>query len=97
MNLSALLSTDPNLLLTQFLISGVRVIFLLVAAFQLRRMIRTLTDKLNRTLRGFTDSVERQQCARTLSYIVRAVVTTVLFILFSLSRYPYLAPLPDIL
>jgi small conductance mechanosensitive channel len=72
------LNLDPALV--QFMTSGIRLVLLLVAAFLLLRMIRLLSDRLNRVLRGFTDSPERQKRAQTLSQIVRVVASTALFI-----------------
>ena len=79
--MSSLLTTKLDLVLTWLLTSGTRLVFLLVGAYLLLRTIRLLTDRFNRVLQGFTQSVERQKRAQTLSQIVRAVATTVLFII----------------
>jgi len=79
--MSSLLTAKLDLVLTWLLTSGIRLVFLLVGAYLLLRLIRLLTDRFNRMLQGFTHSVERQKRAQTLSQIVRAVATTVLFVL----------------
>jgi moderate conductance mechanosensitive channel len=79
--MSSLLTAKLDLVLTWLLTSGIRLVFLLVGAYLLLRLIRLLTDRFNRMLQGFTHSVERQKRAQTLSEIVRAVATTVLFVL----------------
>ncbi len=79
--MSSLLTAKLDLVLTWLLTSGIRLVFLLVGAYLLLRMIRLLTDRFNHMLQGFTHSVERQKRAQTLSEIVRAVATTVLFVL----------------
>jgi len=81
MNIRSLLSTNFDPTLIRFLTLGVRLVLLLVAAFLLLRMIRLLSDRLNRVLRGFTHSPERQKRAQTLSQIVRVVASTALFII----------------
>src|SRR5262249_59263897 len=81
LGMSSLLTTKLDLVLTWLLTSGTRLVFLLVGAYLLLRTIRLLTDRFNRVLQGFTQSVERQKRAQTLSQIVRAVATTVLFII----------------
>lgn len=81
MFIRSLLSTNLDPTLIRFLTSGVRLALLLVAAFLLLRMIRLLSDRLNRVLRGFTYSPERQKRAQTLSQIVRVVASTALFII----------------
>lgn len=78
--LKSLLPTDLDPTMVQFMTSGARLVLLLVAAFLLLRMIRLLSDRLNRILRGFTASPERQKQAQTLSQIVRVVASTTLFI-----------------
>ncbi len=79
--MNSLLTAKLDLVLTWLLTSGIRLAVLLVGAYLLLRMIRLLTDRFNRMLQGFTHSVERQKRAQTLSQIVRAVATTVLFVL----------------
>ena len=79
--MSSLLTAKLDLVLTWLLTSGIRLAVLLVGAYLLLRMIRLLTDRFNRMLKGLTHSVERQKRAQTLSQIVRAVATTVLFVL----------------
>lgn len=79
--MSSLLTAKLDLVLTWLLTSGIRLAVLLVGAYLLLRMIRLLTDRFNRMLQGFTQSVERQKRAQTLSEIVRAVATTVLFVI----------------
>jgi moderate conductance mechanosensitive channel len=81
LGMSSLLTAKLDLVLTWLLTSGIRLVFLLAGAYLLLRMIRLLTDRFNRMLQGFTHSVERQKRAQTLSQIVRAVATTVLFVL----------------
>ena len=78
--MSSPLTAKLDLVLTWLLTPGVRLVFLLVAAYLLLRTIRLLTENLNRMLQGFTHSVERQKRAKTLSHLIRAVATTVLFI-----------------
>lgn len=65
---------------TWLLTSGIRILFVLVASYVLLRTVRLLTNKLNVMLQGLTLSVERQKRANTLSHIVRAIATTVLFV-----------------
>src|SRR5713101_9882252 len=79
--MSSLFTAKLDLVLTWLLTSGIRLVFLLVVAYLLLRAVRLLTDKFNHMLLGFTHSVERQKRAQTLSYIARAVATTVLSIL----------------
>ncbi|HEV8712933.1 MAG TPA: mechanosensitive ion channel family protein [Candidatus Binatia bacterium] len=74
------------LLITQFdrgviwlLTAGVRLVLVLVAAYLLLRMIRLLTGRLNGMLQGL--SLEQQKRAQTLSEIVQAAATTVLFVI----------------
>jgi small-conductance mechanosensitive channel len=81
LGMSSLLTAKLDLVLTWLLTSGIRLAVLLVGAYLLLRLIRLLTDRFNRMLQGFTYSVERQKRAQTLSEIVRAVATTVLFVL----------------
>ncbi len=81
MNTRSIFTAKLDLVLTWLLTSGIRLVFLLVVAYLLLRAIRLLTDKFNRMLRDFTDSMERQKRAQTLSHIARAVATTVLFAL----------------
>jgi len=61
--------------------SGVRMAFIVIAAWVLLRVIRALTNRLGTTLQGLTLSPERQKRAQTLSHIVRAVATTILFVI----------------
>jgi small-conductance mechanosensitive channel len=82
--LDALLTTKLDLLLSWVLTSGVRLVFILVAAFLLWRTIRLLTNKLDGMLQEFTHSVERQKRAQTLSHIVQVVATAVLLIVTTL-------------
>src|SRR5712691_549048 len=79
--MSSLFAAKLDLVLTWLLTSGIRLVFLLVVASLLLRAIRLLTDKFNRMLQDFTNSVERQKRAQTLSHIAQAVATTVLFTL----------------
>jgi predicted PurR-regulated permease PerM len=81
MNTRSIFTAKLDLVLTWLLTSGIRLVFLLVVAYLLLRAIRLLTDKFNRMLQDFTDSVERQKRAQTLSHIARAIATTVLFAL----------------
>ena len=81
LGMSSLFTAKLDLVLTWLLTSGTRLVFLLVGAYLLLRMIRLLTDRFNRVLQGFTQSVERQKRAQTLSQIVRAVATTILFVI----------------
>src|SRR5215510_6865214 len=81
LGMSSLLTAKLDLVLTWLLTSGIRLVFLLVGAYLLLRMIRLLTDRFNGMLQGLTHSVERQKRAQTLSQIVRAVATTVLFVI----------------
>jgi len=66
---------------TWLLTSGVRLLLLLVGAYVLLRMIRLLTERFSSWLQGFTHSVERQKRAQTLSEIVQAAATSVLFVI----------------
>src|SRR5713101_3152359 len=79
--MSSLFTAKLDLVLTWLLTSGIRLVFLLVVAYLLLRALRLLTDKFNRMLLGFTHSVERQKRAQTLSQIVQAVATTILFVI----------------
>jgi len=79
MDIQPLLITQLNHGVTWLLTSGVRLVLLLVAAYLLLRMIRLLTGRLNRMLQGL--SLERQKRAQTLSEVVQAAATTVLFVL----------------
>jgi small conductance mechanosensitive channel len=78
--LKSFLPTDLDPAVIQFMTSGIRLVLFLVAAFVLLRMIRLLSDRLNRMLPGLTQSSERQKQARTLSQIVRVIASTMLFI-----------------
>lgn len=80
LSLRWLLTALQNAPWEQLLTSGSRILFFAVAAYILLRVIRSLTNKLNDMLQGFTQSVERQKRAQTLSHIVRAVTTTMLFV-----------------
>jgi len=77
----SLLAAKLDSLLSWLLTSGIRLIFVLVAAYLLLRTIRMLADKLGTMLQGFTLSVERQKRAQTLSHIVQAVATTLLLVI----------------
>lgn len=78
--LGSLVTRRGEILLAWFFTSGVRLVFILAAAYLLLRTIRFLTNKLNVMLLEFTPSVERQKRAQTLSHIVHVVATTVLLI-----------------
>jgi small conductance mechanosensitive channel len=79
MDIRSLLTAKTDLLLTWLLTSGVRVVFILVAAALLLRVIRLFTDRFNRMLTGLVqESPERQKRVQTLSQIARTVATTVL-------------------
>lgn len=79
MDIRPLLIAAVNHGVTWLLTSGVRLVLLLVAAYLLLRMIRLLTGRLNRMLQGL--SLERQKRAQTLSEIIQAAATTVLFVI----------------
>jgi small conductance mechanosensitive channel len=76
--LGPLLTAKLDVVLTWLLTSGLRLVFLLVAAYVLLRLIRVLTNKLDTTLQSFAHSVERQKRSHTLSHIVQVVATTIL-------------------
>jgi hypothetical protein len=78
--LSALLIAAMDKLWAWLLTSGLRVILILAVSCGLLRAVRLFTQKLSDMLRGFTQSVERQKRATTLSHIVRVVATTVLVV-----------------
>jgi len=67
---------DP--FVARLLTSGIRIVLLLMLAIFLRRTIRLLTSRFDRTLQGSVYSLEQQKRAHTLSHIVRTVATTVL-------------------
>ncbi|HKA52077.1 MAG TPA: mechanosensitive ion channel family protein [Candidatus Binatia bacterium] len=79
MDIQALLITQLNRGVTWLLTSGVRLVLLLVVAYLLLRMIRLLSGRLNHMLQGL--SPERQKRAQTLSEVVQAAATTVLFVI----------------
>jgi small conductance mechanosensitive channel len=79
MDIRPLLITELHRGVTWLLTSGVRLVLLLVAAYVLLRMIRLLTGRLNGMLQGL--SLERQKRAQTLSEIVQAAATSVLFVI----------------
>src|SRR5581483_2293041 len=79
-HLTLILQTHFDKLLAWLLTSGARIVLVLVIAIILRRLVRALTDHLNDFLQGWTQSLERQKRARTLSNIVRTIAMTVLFI-----------------
>jgi small conductance mechanosensitive channel len=81
MDIRPVLIAEFNHAVTWLLTSGVRLLLLLVGAYVLLRMIRLLTARFNGWLQGFTQSVERQKRAQTLSEIVRAAATSLLFII----------------
>jgi moderate conductance mechanosensitive channel len=81
MDIRPLLLAEFNHGVTWLLTSGVRLLLLLVGAYVLLRMIRLLTERFSSWLHGFTQSVERQKRAKTLSEIVQAAATSVLFII----------------
>jgi small-conductance mechanosensitive channel len=80
MDIRPVLIAELNHGVTWLLTSGVRLLLLLVGAYMLLRMIRLLTERLNNWLQAFTQSLERQKRAQTLSEIVQAAATSVLFI-----------------
>lgn len=74
------LQTHYDKFLTWLLTSGVRIIFILVIAASLSRLVQLFTHRFNSFLQGLTHSLERQKRAQTLSAIVRTIATTVLLI-----------------
>jgi small conductance mechanosensitive channel len=84
MDIRPLLLAELNHGVTWLLTSGVRLVLLLVGAYVLLRMIRLLTERFSSWLQGFTQSVERQKRAKTLSEIVQAAATSVLFIIIAM-------------
>src|SRR5262249_45197566 len=81
MDIRPLLIAELSHGVTWLLTSGVRLLLLLGGAYFLLRMIRLLTDQFNSWLQEFTQSLERQKRAQTLSAIVRAAATSLLFII----------------
>lgn len=78
----ALSNLDP--VVSQTLTISLRIAFLLLIAFLLRRTIKALVMRFDRALRGFTKSAELLKRARTLSYTLQTVATATLFVVAAL-------------
>ena len=74
----ALSNLDP--VVSQALTTSLRISFLFIIVFLLRRTIKVLVTRFDRALRGFTASSERLKRARTLSHTLQTVATATLFV-----------------
>lgn len=73
---------DPAV--SQVLITSLRITFLFIIVFLLRRTIKALVMRFDRALRGFSKSAELLKRARTLSHTLQTVATATLFIVATL-------------